>query len=267
MRIWTMSDLHIETARGWDLPSPSKRPTYDVFVCAGDLMPGFARGVKWLAERIDDHPVVVVAGNHEFFGRDIDREIEKAREAAFGTNVVVLDDEAKLIGGKGGVLIAGAVGWTDFDLYGTPEKSMLAAAASMNDYRRIRTDRYARRLRPRDTLARHRKTREFISSTFGGPKTSKRLLVTHHPFHAFGGRNRPASTTDEQDLLGPAYASRCPEMFAVGLDAAISGHTHVSFELAVEGVKLIANCKGYGPWDAVSRWENDDFDPCFTFDI
>lgn len=267
MRFWVVSDLHLETARGWDLPRRSERPAYDVFVCAGDLIPGFARGVRWLAERIDDHPVVVVAGNHEFFGRDVDREIDKAREAAFGTNVVVLEDEARMIGGVDGVLVAGAVGWTDFDLHGTPETSMRAAGDGMNDFRRIRTHRYARRLRPSDTLARHRRTRAFIETTFGGPKTSKRVLVTHHPFHAFVSRSRPSSMTDDQDVLAPAYASRCPEVFALGLDAAISGHTHVSFDLTVDGVRLIANGKGYGPWDATSRWENMDFDPYFTFDI
>jgi hypothetical protein len=230
-------------------------------------MPGFARGVRWLAERVDDHPVVVVAGNHEFYGRDLDREIDKARQAAFGTNVVVLEDEATMIGGDDGVLVAGAVGWTDFNLHGTPEMSMRAAADGMNDYRRIRTHSYTRRLRPSGTLARHRKTRAFIETTFGGRKLSKRVLVTHHPFHAFAGRSRPSSMTDEQDLLAPAYASRCPELFALGLDAAISGHTHVSLDRTVDGVRLIANCKGYGPWGAASTLENTDFDPCFTFEI
>jgi len=267
VRFWVASDLHLESTSGWDLPPPSKRPVYDVFVCAGDLMPGFARGVRWLAERIDDRPVVVVAGNHEAFGRDIDREIDKAREAALGTNVVVLEDEATMIGGTDGVLVAGAVGWTDFDLHGTPEMSMRIASDGMNDYRRIRTNRHARRLRPRDTLTRHRKTRAFIETTFRGPKTSKRVLVTHHPFHALAGRSRPSSMTVEQDALAPAYMSHWPELFALGLDAAISGHTHVSFDFTVDGVRLIANCKGYGPWDATSRWENTDFDPCFTFDI
>ncbi len=45
MRLWILSDLHIEQS-DWDLPDP--RPDYDVLVAAGDIH--FATdGVRWLA--------------------------------------------------------------------------------------------------------------------------------------------------------------------------------------------------------------------------
>ena len=69
MRLWILSDLHLELTRGWDLPSGAARPDFDVLVIAGDLIPNMERGVAWLAERVTDRPVVYIAGNHEFMGR------------------------------------------------------------------------------------------------------------------------------------------------------------------------------------------------------
>ena len=81
MRLWILSDLHLDSTRGWDLPPAGTRPDFDVLVAAGDLFPRMDRGVRWLAERVTDRPVIYVAGNHESFGTDIDRTVEKALEA------------------------------------------------------------------------------------------------------------------------------------------------------------------------------------------
>ncbi|ABE40877.1 metallophosphoesterase [Rhodopseudomonas palustris BisB5] len=265
MKIWPLSDLHMELTRGWDLPGAADRPPFDVMVVAGDVMPGFARGVRWLAERVVDRPVIMVAGNHEHYGRDLDREIEKAREAATGTNVTVLQNSTAIVNG---VLFLGATYWTDFDLFGTPIASMSVAAEMLNDYRKIRVDNYSRRLRPQHTLLRHRESRAFVEETLrAAPATMKRVLVTHHPVHPVGGRSRPHGHDLAGDQLAPAYMSDCSELFELGLDAAVSGHTHVSLDEIVGKTRLISNSKGYGPWTAGERWENPHFDPLFTFDI
>jgi hypothetical protein len=65
--LWIMSDLHLESTRGWDLPAPAARPAFDVMIVAGDLIPRMERGVEFLAERVTDKDTVVLylAGNHE----------------------------------------------------------------------------------------------------------------------------------------------------------------------------------------------------------
>ncbi len=108
MRLWVLSDLHVELTRGWDLPAGDAQPRCDVVVVAGDLIPRAERGVKWLLERIPDRPVIYVPGNHEFYGTDEFRTVEKAREAAAGTNVHVLQNDAVRIGG---VTFVGATPW------------------------------------------------------------------------------------------------------------------------------------------------------------
>ncbi|WP_409192014.1 metallophosphoesterase [Bradyrhizobium sp. RDM4] len=65
MRLWIMSDIHLELTRGWDLPAGDARPDFDVMIVAGDLIPRAERGVRWLLERVPDRPVIYVMGNHE----------------------------------------------------------------------------------------------------------------------------------------------------------------------------------------------------------
>jgi metallophosphoesterase superfamily enzyme len=89
----------MEQTRGWDLPRPDDRPHYDVLIIAGDLITRMERGVARLLERVTDRPVIYVGGNHEAYGTDIDRTIEKARVAAAGTNIHVLENDTVEIDG------------------------------------------------------------------------------------------------------------------------------------------------------------------------
>jgi Icc-related predicted phosphoesterase len=124
VRLWIVSDLHLELTRGWDLPAGEARPDFDVLVVAGDLVPRMERGVRWLIERVPDKPCIYVPGNHEFYGCDIDRTVEKARAAAAGTSIHVLQNDSICIGG---IVFLGATLWTDFDLFGDQEYAMMAA--------------------------------------------------------------------------------------------------------------------------------------------
>ena len=115
MLLWILSDLHLEFTLGWELPSGDARPRFDVLVVAGDLIPRMERGVRWLLERVPDRPVIYVAGNHEGYGVDVDRTIKKAKEAALGSKIFVLQNDWIRLGD---VTFAGATLWTDFDLFG-----------------------------------------------------------------------------------------------------------------------------------------------------
>src|SRR3979490_2281137 len=138
MLLWILSDLHLELTQGWDLPSEADRPDFDVLVIAGDLIPRAERGVKWLAERVADRPVIFVAGNHEAYSADVDRTVEKAKEAAAGTSIYVIQNETVRIGD---VTFVGATLWTDFELMGDRLLAMRVANERMNDFRRIRVSR------------------------------------------------------------------------------------------------------------------------------
>jgi Icc-related predicted phosphoesterase len=214
------------------------------------------RGVKWLLERLTDRPVIYVAGNHEAYGTDLDRTVEKARIAAAGTNVRVLQNESIEIGGT---IFLGAIGWTDFNLFGDPDRAMQAVGEVMNDYKKIRVMNYELRLRPAHTLARHMETRAFLQRELGRPKTLPRVVVTHMGFHAEAVRRGL-----EHKLISAAYTSRDP---IEGADLWVYGHTHESRDFRVGATRVVSNAKGYGPWRSNETWENPDFDPTLIVEI
>jgi 3',5'-cyclic AMP phosphodiesterase CpdA len=69
MKIWVLSDVHVELTSGWDLPGPGERPDFDVLVMAGDLVPAMERGVNWLRERVTDRPVIYLPATMRPTGR------------------------------------------------------------------------------------------------------------------------------------------------------------------------------------------------------
>jgi len=263
MRLWIMSDLHLEATRGWDLPPPSARPDFDALIVAGDLVPGMERGVKWLAQRITDRPVFYVAGNHEAYGNDIDRTVEKAKAAAVGTSVTVLNNDCANVGDT---MFAGATMWTDFELFGDRTFAMMRAGDVMNDYKKIRKDMYARRLRPADTLARHKQSSAFIARAVRESGARRKVLITHH-----GIVRQAMRIGSELDAISAAYASDRPDLLA-GVDLAVYGHTHETRDFIVGTnrvgtTRVVSNAKGYGPWTPAESWENTNFDPHFIIEI
>jgi 3',5'-cyclic AMP phosphodiesterase CpdA len=253
--LWIMSDLHLELTRGWDLPPPGARPAFDVMVVAGDLVTGMERGVRWLRERVTDRPVLYVAGNHEPYGRDIARDLEKARVAAAGTNVHVLENESLTVDGT--TFLASTL-WTDFALRVDPEAGMRLAGEKMNDYRKIRTNRYRLKLRPLDTLRKHQESRAFIARELAAHQGERCVVVSHHS---------PLPDPDA-DALSVAFASDLTSLILDGAPCLwVFGHTHESVDTTVGSTRVVSNAKGYGPWSSGETFENPGFDPNFTVEI
>jgi Icc-related predicted phosphoesterase len=262
MKIWAMSDLHIELTRGWDLPAPADRPDFDVLVIAGDLISRMERGVAWLRERVTGRPVIYIPGNHEFWRTDIDRTVEKARAAAEGTNVHVLQNDAVEIAG---VMFIGTTLFSDFDLFRNAPIAMNAALVGMNDYKRIRKSDYKFRLRPVDVAVRHRVSRAFIASEMAKP--GKRVVVTHHGPHREAVRGVGVF---DNDILSAAYTSDLGGLIENEWrpDLWIYGHTHRSEDIMIGRTRVVSNPKGYGPWLPQSTSpDNAAFDPRFIVEI
>jgi 3',5'-cyclic AMP phosphodiesterase CpdA len=278
VRLWIVSDMHMESTRGWDLPPPAERPSFDVMIVAGDLITRMERGVRWLRDRVDDRPVIYVSGNHESYGADLDRTVEKAKEAAFNTNVFVLADDSIQLGG---VTYAGCCLWTDYCLYGDRRRAMAVAGARMNDFKKIRIRKYAERFRPQDALSRHLRSRAFLEAELRKPRGDETVVVvTHHapiPDPADGPLD-PAVRLSDEEILTASYRSDLrdlmwPQPMAQGKDplrpAALwaFGHTHYSADVVIGLTRAVSNPKGYGPSFAGDFWENRKFDPNFVVNI
>jgi Icc-related predicted phosphoesterase len=262
LRIWLLSDLHLEMSV-WDLPVD--RPSFDVLVIAGDLIPRAERGVKWLRERFPDSQVniVYVLGNHERYGSDYELTLEKAREAASGSHIYILENSAVTIDG---VEFVGATFWTNFALFGdeTVPAAMAVAEDRMNDYKRIRKDHYGRRLRAADTLARHEESVAFLRDHCAKDPDHPRVIVTHHSIDPLAVparlRENLVAAAYSSDLLGLVEELH-PQYW-------MSGHIHDSNDRTVgqtRQTRLLSNPKGYGPFTrAGDPWQNHEFDPRLT---
>ncbi|WLA64916.1 metallophosphoesterase [Bradyrhizobium diazoefficiens] len=274
MRLWAMSDLHLELTRGWDLPSGEARPDFDVLIVAGDLIPRMERGVAWLRERVPDRPVIYVAGNHEPYGQDIDIDLEKAKAAAAGTNVHVLQNETVRIDD---VTFAGATLWTDFALNGDAHRAMITAGDRMNDFKKIRISNYEQRFLPHHALTRHFKSVAFLKSELRKPRREGRLVVVTH--HAPVRQQSEAPRPENERALDPAYRSDLTRLMVSGSDDEggllrpadlwLYGHTHESFDAVIgETTRVVSNSKGYGPWPGHQRsWDNPHFDEKLIIEI
>jgi predicted phosphodiesterase len=270
VRLWILSDLHVELTRGWDLPSGDARPQFDVLVIAGDLIPRAERGVKWLRERVPDHPVIYIVGNHEFYGADEFRTVEKAKAAAEGSNVHVLQCDAVRIGDT---TFAGATTWTDFYLFGDRDRAMRIAAERMNDFKKIRTACYEQRFRPYHAYARHVAARTFFENEMRKPRSGKLVVVSHHAPHP--GPSLTLSDPPKSDeILNAAYRSDLTALMrptsndVKPADVWIYGHTHESEDVVIGRTRLVSNAKGYGPWPPHQRrWDNPRFNPNLVIEI
>jgi predicted phosphodiesterase len=273
-----MSDLHVELTRGWDLPSGDARPRFDVLVVAGDLIPRAERGVKWLRERVTGHPVIYVMGNHEAYGTDIQRTLEKAKNAAAGTNVHVLENETVRIDN---VTFAGATLWTDFAPKGDAHRAMMIAGDRMNDYKKIRIAAYRRPFLPHHALTRHLKSRAFLKAEMRKPRgDGKLVVVTRHapvpvPVPEMSHESRRLGTdhgldaayrSDLRSLMSPVPDDDCGALWPP--DLWIYGHTHESEDTVIFSTRVVSNAKGYGPWPPQPRaWENPLFYRILLFQI
>ena len=162
MKIWVISDLHLEFGASFDIEPP---PGTDVVVCAGDVLTkGIAPSIKWLGDKLAGKvPVVFVAGNHEFYGGSIVDDIRAAKLEDVYPRLHFLENGKVEIDG---VLFVGGTLWSDFRIFSRdPEVAMSYARSGMNDFKHIKfTKRPYRKFLPIDAYLKHQETRQYLAA-------------------------------------------------------------------------------------------------------
>lgn len=244
MKIRYASDLHLEFP--WSTPGFLPSIGEDVVVLAGDICVG-TQGITWAAEAFAGRPVIYVLGNHEFYGYDFDELIPHARITAEATaNVHLLENGWTDIDG---VRFLGCTLWTDFDLYGTPQRSAAAAAEVMCDYRTI--VRGYRGLTPDDVAARCRNSKDWLEERLRGSRRPT-VVVTHM---APSGRKSLSNPKFPSDPLTPAFHNGHDVLIQDPVRAWIFGHHHHSLEEDFDGVRIVSNQRGYPGEGCDFDWE------------
>lgn len=247
MKLHVLSDLHIEFGP-FDPPPTSA----DVVVLAGDTHLG-VKGITWALEHFSAQ-VIYVAGNHEHYKQHLGRNLQRMRDAAKGTNVHFLENDAVTIGN---MTFAGCTLWTDFDAFGNRETAQQRAAEVMADYRVIKTASY-RALRPYETAQIHARSVAWLAEELDRRRDEKIIVVTHHAPslksipHRFRYDPLLASFSSDLDHLVEEYSA----------PLWIHGHTHDSFDYRIGRTRVIANPRGY-----VGVEPNPRFDPGLTIEV
>ncbi|MGR8918368.1 MAG: metallophosphoesterase [Gammaproteobacteria bacterium] len=242
MKIQFFSDIHLEFG-ALDLPASDA----DVIVAAGDIDVG-ARGVAWLAA--SGKPTVYVAGNHEFYGGEMQAVQAAIGNACVGTQVRFLECEATEIAG---VRFLGATLWTDF--LGENAELMDALSRQMNDYHHIRLG--DRRVAPTDLLAVNTKARAWLEQELARPYAGKTVVVTHHA-PLFASWHAGAAS-----VFKGAYCNNLGRLVVdYRIDLWIHGHVHARSDYHANDLHVVCNPRGYDGYQVV-----DGFDPARTVTV
>ena len=125
MKLQLLSDLHLET-ESYD---PEPAPQAEVLVLAGDIdstWAGYERFAGWPV------PVLVVAGNHEADGRDVDQARRGLHALCDRLGFVLLEKSCWLHTSSEGqrTRFVGTTRWSDFDTFGVDQRARAQRAAT-----------------------------------------------------------------------------------------------------------------------------------------
>lgn len=263
MKIRYCSDLHLE----WG-PISLTHANEDIMILAGDIaIHTEAMDLLKQMAQVFDIPIVVLAGNHEFYTNVVswshtwEGTIADLRAAADHTSVIEKgkvtffeDQTATYLG----VRFVGATLWTDMKLYGDHDPGVqIAVENSLNDYVVIKRED-GRDMRAYDTIERHLVSRQFITEALAESFDGPTVVLTHHA---------PSwlSVPDQfrGDKISAGYASRLEELMMTYEPVLwIHGHTHTSFDYQIGKTRVVCNPRGYVPSN-----ENPNFDPNLVVEI
>jgi Icc-related predicted phosphoesterase len=235
MHLQIASDLHLEFLRrqfpAETLISPAVDA--DILVLAGDIANG-TQAIELF--RNWPVPVLYLAGNHEFYGADFIRTRAELREAAVGTPVIFLDNDAIDFGG---VRFLGATLWTDYrlKLNRTQRQLMENAELRINDHYQIRVN--DGKFTTQTALAEHELSRAWLEQELDKPYDGKTVVISHHGPHPLSVHPRYVG-----EELNAAFVSNLSELLPKA-DLWIHGHVHDTFDYSVLGCRVVANPCGY----------------------
>jgi hypothetical protein len=256
MRLQLLSDLHLET----EAFDPTPAAGAEALVLAGDIdatWAGFERFARWPV------PVLLVAGNHEFDGREWNEAWPalRAHTARFG--IRLLERETVELTGRDGrrVRLIGTARWSDFDLFGAAqrERAMRAAAYFMRlmgarrdgvpfDTEAVRAEALQCRRWLADELKRpHRSDATLVVTHFGPSVLSADPRFGRQPSTA-------CFCNDDEDLIPLA-------------DVWLHGHLHCCHDYRVPrahgaATRVVSNARGLA-----AKGEGAGFDPLCVVDL
>lgn len=252
MKIHLLSDLHLSVQ---GMPAPEAQA--DLVVLAGDLARP-AAAMAWA--RALDRPAVFVAGNHEFYGSDLETTQAELQGLAQGSAVQVLERRAWV---HQGVRFLGCTLWSDHRLFedaGEGELALKMAVERVRDFSRIRVAPEGPLFTPEDARRLFDDSVAWLEAQFALPHPGPTVVVTHF--------------APSRQSIHPRFAgSPMNGCFVSNLEANVArwqpalwlhGHVHDSFDYRIGATRVVANPRGYVPDGKI---ENEAFVPDLVLEV
>ena len=256
MKLQLLSDLHLET----EAFDPEPAPGAELLVLAGDIDSSWSAFERFRGWPV---PVLFVAGNHEFDGREIPQAWPMLRERCAQLGFTMLECESRVLTDAAGkrVRFVGTTRWCDFDLFGPAgrDKAMRAASYYMRVMRATRGGAPFDAVAVRDeALACRTWLQSELARSHGAWDAT--VVVTHFAPSLqsadprYGGVPGTASFCNADDALIPRA------------DLWIHGHLHCRHDYRVAHAngeaRVVCNARGHA-----RKGEAEGYEPLRTFEV
>lgn len=237
MRLGVVSDLHLEFS-ALSVPCAD----IDVLVLAGDIHANVARLGAWVGDVLERHAdlhVVLVPGNHEFYGKTVADTLDRMADMRGERCHVLLNDAAVVRG----VTFVGGTLWAR-----VPDAYKPHVKHAITDFARIRDLNFGVMERQFD---------ECVAAVLDACDAADTVVVVTHfgptlaSIHPkYGPPTKPLNRYFSNDLEAVVRTTQ-PALW-------IQGHTHVSLDYRVGATRVVCNPRGYSN-AAGGHPENPDF--------
>jgi hypothetical protein len=256
MRLQLLSDLHLET----EAFNPEPAPGAQALVLAGDIdagWTGFERFAHWPV------PVLLVAGNHEFDGREWNSAWPALRAHTQALGIRLLEREALQLTGADGrrVRLLATTRWSDFDLFGPAQRDRAQRSAAYF-MRLMNATRDGLHFDADAVRAEALVCRQWLADELARAHDCDATVVVTH----FAPSLRSA---DPRYGRQPGTASFCndDEALLAQADAWLHGHLHCCHDYRVERaqgspVRVVCNSRGIA-----AKGEGGGFDPLCVIEV
>ena len=246
MKIRALSDLHLEF-KPWKYEEAGE----DIVVLAGDIcdMSEQGRGRRDQLLKSIKAPVLVLLGNHEYYGKLTSREdgsIAHMGDLTHHKHVTLLNPGVAVFGD---VIFVGATLWTNFLMCKDPQRLKEGVDMAVNDFRWMlagpsdlaRTGPRTNRLITSDDMLNwFLRESGYIEKVIRDNLDKKVVVVTH--FMAHPGAVAPQY---KGQLLNGYFGSDLRSSMLPNVKAWIFGHTHTACSFQEGATQIVCNPRAY----------------------
>lgn len=254
MKIFYASDIHSEYMRYPEVPRFGHDA--DIIVLAGDIGVG-VQANSYVSAVAADYPgahIIWVAGNHEFYGGELDGRLEEFRRFAQSQPRIHFLENSKLE--IDGVEFLGCTLWTDFSVMGeqSAQDCKLWGWRHLADGSNIRCGE--RPLRSDDLAARFRNSYGWLDRELHHCNPARTVVITHFP----PCREARHGNIPEDYLSAYFQANAKTLVDRHQMSFWIYGHNHWSDQMQFGKTRVLSNQFGYpNERDALERFKDQAY--------